>query len=297
MREHPLTGEAVPWSMMRPGHHCGMITGCDNMLLFRSGFTGFMDLSSDNGTQHFAGHRLGCWINAIPADGLVVIPEASVGCVCMFSIASTIVLEPREARQPWFLFSGVGATTPVKHMALNFGAPGDHRDANGKLWLAYPRPVPNPKLETSLDLKLALDCQFGPDGGFFTADGDASARTPAEWAWIASSGARDARRLAIPLRGPNDRPGTYDLRLVFARAEGDRPGERVFDVRVQDELLGRGVDPAADPESREGVLVREFKHVRVADVLVIEVVPRHDPPGELQVPILCGLEVQSAGGE
>ncbi len=28
-RVHPLTGEEVPWSLMRTGHHCGMFTGCD----------------------------------------------------------------------------------------------------------------------------------------------------------------------------------------------------------------------------------------------------------------------------
>ncbi|MEK6249865.1 MAG: PQQ-binding-like beta-propeller repeat protein, partial [Planctomycetales bacterium] len=101
-RQHPITGQDVPWSMMRTGHHCGMLTGADSgMIMFRSGFTGFMDLEQDAGVRHFAGHRLGCWINAIPANGLVMIPEASAGCVCLFSIASTVVLEPREARRPW----------------------------------------------------------------------------------------------------------------------------------------------------------------------------------------------------
>ena len=101
MREHPLTGQQVPWSIIRPGHHCGMISGCENMLLFRSGYTGFYDLKADDGTQHIAGHRLGCWINAIPANGLVMIPEATAGCVCLFSIASTVVMEPREPHNPW----------------------------------------------------------------------------------------------------------------------------------------------------------------------------------------------------
>ena len=37
-RPHPITGEPVPWSLMRTGHHCGMLTGCDSgMILFRSG--------------------------------------------------------------------------------------------------------------------------------------------------------------------------------------------------------------------------------------------------------------------
>jgi hypothetical protein len=68
-----------------------------------------------------------------------MIPESSAGCVCQFSIASTVVMEPRTDRQAWGLYSAAGAKTPVKQMALNLGAPGDRRDDVGTLWLAYPR--------------------------------------------------------------------------------------------------------------------------------------------------------------
>ena len=79
------------------------------MMFFRSGFIGYYDLYEDSGTRHFAGQRLGCWVNAIPGNGLVVIPEASAGCVCLFSITSTVVLEPREDRDPaWGIYSVAG---------------------------------------------------------------------------------------------------------------------------------------------------------------------------------------------
>ena len=76
-----------------------MSTATKDMLFFRSGFTGFYDLDADAGIRHFAGQRMGCWLNAIPANGLVMIPESSAGCTCMYSIASTIVMEPRAAAQ------------------------------------------------------------------------------------------------------------------------------------------------------------------------------------------------------
>src|SRR5205085_9600060 len=138
--ENPLTGEDSNWQFSRPGHHCGVVTTTPNMMFFRSGFIGYYDLYADSGTKHFAGQRLGCWINAIPSNGLVVIPEASAGCVCLFSIAATIVFEPRDHRMEWGVYSATGAKLPVQHMALNLGAPGDRRDAHGKLWLGYPRP-------------------------------------------------------------------------------------------------------------------------------------------------------------
>ena len=141
VRIHPLTGQQTPWNFIRPGHHCGALSASAHMMFFRSGFTAYYDLDEDSGTRHFAGHRLGCWINFIPAGGLVIVPEASAGCACLFSLTATVVFQPRENRQVWGVYTAEGSTTPVRHMALNLGAPGDRRDVHGKLWLGYPRPA------------------------------------------------------------------------------------------------------------------------------------------------------------
>ncbi|MCH7687599.1 MAG: PQQ-binding-like beta-propeller repeat protein, partial [Planctomycetes bacterium] len=292
MRSHPLTGEKISWSFMRPGHHCGMLTGSDNMLLFRSGFTGFYDLEADAGTRHFAGHRLGCWINAIPTNGLVVIPEASAGCVCMFSIASTIVMEPREPRRPWSLYSGVGSTTPVKQMALNFGAPGDRRDAHGKLWLAYPRPTPNPRLETSLDLSFKLETKFLSQGGFFSRDGDSVERSSSELAWVVSSGGRGLARCSIPLLGKNDKPANYTVRLHFSGEEADQSGQRIFDVRMQGKTVLQNVDVNSGAGGSSKSQSHEVTGVEVTDNLVIELIPKSKIQDSSSLPILNGIEIQ-----
>ncbi len=204
MREHPLTGESVPWSMVRPGHHCGMLTGCPSMLMFRSGFTAFYNLEDDSGTEHFAGHRIGCWVNAIPANGLVMIPESGAGCVCLFSIESTVTMEPRSERRPWTIYSSVGAKTPVSHMALNLGAPGDRKDARGKVWLSYPRPTTSK--ETSLDLKLDIVPEFLKDGGFASVNSNANPVEGAETPWLFTSSARGLTRCKLPLLGEKQAP-------------------------------------------------------------------------------------------
>jgi len=152
-REHPLTGELAKWQFSRPGHHCGMITATPNTLFFRSGFTSYYDLYSDSGVSHFAGQRMGCWVNAIPGNGLLMVPEASAGCVCQFSIASTVVMEPRADVDSWKIASLGDAGTPVSHLAVNLGAPGDRRDGFGTLWLAYPRPKTVVRLEYTFDIK------------------------------------------------------------------------------------------------------------------------------------------------
>jgi hypothetical protein len=39
--------------------------------------------------------RPGCWINTIPAGGIVLIPEASSGCTCGYAVRTSLALCPR----------------------------------------------------------------------------------------------------------------------------------------------------------------------------------------------------------
>jgi outer membrane protein assembly factor BamB len=214
-RVHPTTGQKVPWSLMRTGHHCGILTGCESgLLMFRSGDTAFYDLESDSGTNHFSGHRLGCWINAIPANGLVMIPEASAGCVCQFSIASTIVLEPRPQQYRWTIHSAVGSLTPVQSMAINLGAPGDRRDASGKFWLSYPRRAAYK--ETSLGVDLNLQQVLSESGRFKSITESLVAPSRDVLQWVASSWVEGLQQVTLPLLGPNDQPAQYQIKLILS---------------------------------------------------------------------------------
>ncbi|MHC4876085.1 MAG: outer membrane protein assembly factor BamB family protein [Planctomycetota bacterium] len=286
MQQHPLTGQDVPWSIIRPGHHCGMLTGCDNMLLFRSGYTGFYNLENDEGTRHFAGHRLGCWINAIPANGLVMIPEASAGCVCQFSIASTIVLEPREARRPWTLVSATGGKLPVREMSLNFGAPGDRRDRNGQLWLAWPRP--NPHKTTSLDLTFDVQPKFS-DGGFTSVSEAAHPVLGTETSWLYTSWASGLSELTVPLRGDNDGPEAYDLTLHFAQIP---EGTVNFDVEVNGKVAVSNVQLTHAADSPSRAVIHRVPNVNVTQTLTIRLLPKAaDNPTTR--PMLNALEIRS----
>jgi len=283
-RENPLTGEESDWQFSRPGHHCGVVTTTPNMMFFRSGFIGYYDLYEDSGTKHFAGQRLGCWINAIPSSGLVVIPEASAGCVCLFSITSTVVLEPREDRSPaWGIYSVAGPNTPVKKLAINLGAPGDRRDGQGRLWLAYPRPATVGRMEFVFDIKPKL-----LEGGAFEARNDESLtveNTRVEW--IYSSQARGLVRCELPLIGKGEAPAEYRVTLHFAELQKDaKPGDRVFDVKLQGETVAAALDVAQAADGSERAMTREFRRVKVASNLVVELNPIK---GE---PILSAIEVE-----
>ncbi|MDA1015307.1 MAG: PQQ-binding-like beta-propeller repeat protein, partial [Planctomycetota bacterium] len=280
-RKHPLTGQDTPWSIMRTGHHCGMLTGCDSgMLLFRSGATGFYDLESDSGTRHFAGHRMGCWINAIAANGLVLIPEASAGCVCQFSIASTIVMEPREPRRPWTIFSSVGAKTPVQRMAINLGAPGDRRDTKGDIWLSYPRYQAYQK--TSLDVAIDLKPEFAAMGGFRSVDDRSKSIAGSDNPWLYSSWGAGLKQITLPLLGPNDKPASYDVHLHFANH--DTQSALLTVLANGDAILGQVKLPVSEKGAVKAI-VRTVRGIEVTDNLTIQL------RSESGTANLCAIEV------
>ena len=98
------------------------------------------------------------------ADGLVLAPEASAGCICLFPIVCSIALEPRPDYDRWGIYSNGGVNTPVQHMAINLGAPGDRRDANGTLWLGYPRPgLSSDRAAMGFSLRLGMNFVKEPE--------------------------------------------------------------------------------------------------------------------------------------
>ena len=292
-RKHPLTGADEPWSMMRSGHHCGMIAGTPNMLMFRSGFTGFYDLEQDIGTKHFAGHRTGCWINAIPANGLISIPESSAGCVCLFSIASTIVMEPVAERKDWAIFSSTGAQLPVKSIAINLGGPGDRRAEDGKAWIAAPRPAP--ERATSLDLDFSVSPAFENGGGFVALNSDdknfeantAAATGEAGPEWLYASAAEGLLMARIPLIEEGGKPAKYKIRVhMLSPQSGD--GERHFNLRLQGKVVA---DQLVVSNQSRVPQVLEFTGIEVVDELKIEQFAKDKNVPANELPVLNGIEI------
>jgi hypothetical protein len=223
----------------------------------------------------------------IPANGLLMVPEASAGCVCLFSIASTIVMEPREPRRDWTIYSSVGKSTPVKHLALNFGAPGDRRDAGGTVWLAYPRP--KAYKETGLVLPLELQTEFAEGGHYSGINSQSEEPVGVESPWIYSYWAEGLKQFTIPLQEQGAEPATYRLKLFFTcRPGGDPAGTAKFDVKIQGKTLLEDLGLGEPAIGSGGSAVHEVSGVSVTDNLVIEFAPRDG--GAL--PILSGMEIE-----
>lgn len=90
-----ITGEARPFPLKR-SYGCGQLAGCTNMMVFRSATLSYFDLISPKGVTDYGGLRPGCWINAIPAGGLVLVPDATSGCQCSYLNQAWIALFPME---------------------------------------------------------------------------------------------------------------------------------------------------------------------------------------------------------
>ncbi len=90
-----LTGADRPFSFKR-SYGCGQLAGAVNLMLFRSATLGYYDVVNQKGTISYGGIRPGCWINAIPAGGVVLVPDASAACQCSYLNQAWIALHPLE---------------------------------------------------------------------------------------------------------------------------------------------------------------------------------------------------------
>jgi len=140
MSKDILTGEEVPWRYGR-AYGCGPVNGSQHLLFFRSGADGFFDMEV-GGTTNFGGVRSNCSRSLIAADGLVIHPEGYSGCCCSYNYQTCLALVPDSSQSDtWYVFPRAVTTGPIKHIAVNFGAPGDQRASDGTAWLGFPRPM------------------------------------------------------------------------------------------------------------------------------------------------------------
>ena len=92
------TGEPVAgWQFGRHGHGCGNVSASAHCLFWRGSNPQMWDLRSGGPVRLNAVSRPGCFINMLPAGGLLLMPEASSGCTCNYPIQTSMGFAP--ARQ------------------------------------------------------------------------------------------------------------------------------------------------------------------------------------------------------
>ncbi|HHK42367.1 MAG TPA: hypothetical protein ENJ50_08110, partial [Planctomycetaceae bacterium] len=90
------TGSPVTNWKWKRGHRrgCGQVSASRRSLFFRHSHPTLFDLTTQTYEKITTTTRPGCWINSIPAGGLLLIPEASSGCTCDYAIQTSLAFRP-----------------------------------------------------------------------------------------------------------------------------------------------------------------------------------------------------------
>ena len=291
-RIHPLTREESVWEFARPGHSCGIASAAPHMFFLRANCLWHYDLDRDQGVMPYYGVRPGCWINVIPANGLVLAPEASAGCTCSFPIQSTVVLQPRPANElkAWSIFAEHGAGMPVRRLAINFGAPGERRDAEGKMWFGYPHPPYwNSYGDSTIDFDLHEESLVTDP--FFQRDVEGVDVKGTPNPWLYASGCKGLTSCELPLLEKGQGPAQYTVRMYFAETEHTHPGRRVFSIKLQGETVLDNFDIIREAGAANTAVMKEFKGILVETGLRVEFVCDTPAPDPSQAPLINAMEV------
>jgi len=288
-RMNPITGEPTPFVWTK-SYGCGGVAASQHTMFFRSGSLSHYDFTSDVGVGNLGGLKPSCWISQIPAGGLWLAPEGSAGCTCAYPIRSTVALRPdAKKKDHWACYVAGLSVTPVKHLALNLGAPGDRRDAGGRVWFAWPRP------RSYFGLKLDVKTDIAEGLGYFRSNPTTAAIGAATSPWVYASGCIGLSRCVVHLLDKRHGPASYTVRLHFVDSVNGRPGRRVFDIRLQGQTVARKFGLSAVTGGANTARIREFTDVRVKTDLIVELVATAKNPAREQAPVLCGIEAIREG--
>lgn len=297
LREHPITGKAVPWEFLRPGHTCAITAASAKSLFYRSACTAFYDLEHDNGVTTFGAYRPGCAISLIPASGLLLSQEAAAGCTCSYPIRCSLAMMRKPNRnQPWTVYVTPGELSPVKHFAINFGASADMKDNEGTVWFGYPNPKTNPSFHhhyPNYGVKFDLRDQTLSGMGYFRHDFKGVSIADTDKPWLFTSGCQGMLRCEVPLidAAAGQKPAVYNVRLGFNALPGDHAGQRVFDIKLQDKVVSESFDILKTAGKANRAVIKEFKGIKAESVLVLELLPKSANPQMNQAPIINFIEV------
>jgi len=130
-----------------------------------------------------------------------------------------------------------------------------------------------------------------PGGGWFKRGPDHVDIDGTSSPWLYRSGYRGVRRCEVPLFPPADGRALYTVRLGFAELENEKPGERVFGIKLNNKTVLQDFDPFQEAGGPRKAVVKEFTGIAGAEKLRIELVPKVAKPTPAQTPVLQTIEI------
>ena len=276
IRRHPLTNKPIPWEFTKAGHHCNYAIASTHLLTFRAAEAGFCDIVSGN-TSRLGGFRSGCRNSLIPANGVLNAPNYAHGCVCGFSLFTSLALTHLPEAEVWS-YSAITLKEKddsIERVGINFGAPGDRLAANGTLWLDYPNVGGSSPAITISTLPKSPQL-FQQHSALVEGD---------ELKWVAASGVEGDLTATIVLNPQAEQAKSYTVRLHFSEPHEKNPGERIFDVSLQGETVLDNFDVVATAGKQNRAVVKELHGIQAVKDLKIELKSTRDKA------LLSGVEI------
>jgi outer membrane protein assembly factor BamB len=307
MREHPMTGQIIPWTWVR-FKGCNTAIASENLLTFRSASGAFIDLTRSQSTASIGGFKSGCTSNLIVANGVLNAPDYTRTCVCSYQNQSSLALVHTPAVVHWTFdyYRLPDEPVPVKKVGINFGAPGNHYADDNTLWLEFPS-VGGPSPDIPVRAKYE-------NPGWFRSH---ASKVDDKYNWITASGVTGLKAVSVrmfiqpgenpskidafdkhidqiptwnedQITGAFDKPRPYTVRLYFAENNEHENNNRIFDISLQGKKALEAFDVLKEAGRANRTVIKEFKNIKIKDDLEVTFTPS---TGAAAAPLLCGIEI------
>lgn len=97
--------------------------------------------------------------------------------------------------------------------------------------------------------------------------------------------------MTIPLAEKGQTPATYTVRLYFSETGNQDAGQRVFDVKLQGKTVLENFDIIKEAPGPGRAVVKQFKGVRAAGTLTLELLTKAKKPPLNVRPLINAVEI------
>ena len=259
----PITGEELKWSFKRE-YGCGIVAASEHLLTFRSASAGFVNLNAFEGTGSLGGWKAGCSTNLIAADGVLNSPDYTRTCQCAYQNQTSLALINMPWMAYWTNSNYQWNGKPIQKLGLNLNAPGDRSANNEILWFEFPRKAGNPPgIPIEIDTLDYKEIRKEPIN-------ISSENTP----WVSSSALVGVKSIEITLsEEQTTQESTYTVNLYFAELEDKKPGERIFNIAIQNKNVKDKFDIVAETGKCDCEVVKSFSGIKAGEKIKIDLVP------------------------
>jgi len=153
---------------------------------------------------------------------------------------------------------------PIQQLGLNLNAPGERSAENEVLWFEFPFVAGTPpgipvKIDTS---------------GYKEIRKEPISITSENTSWVSSSALSGIESVEITLSQEQTvQETTYTVNLYFAELEDKKPGERIFDIAIQDKNVTDKFDIVAEVGKCDAEVVKSYRGIKAGKTLKIDLIP------------------------